>query len=480
MAYKKVRLSEREIEKAKKEALRTSIFEGGASSVMTGTSSYFITPYALALKASNLQIGFLSSFVGLIGPLAQLGSSHLMERYSRKKIVIVSVIIQALIWIPIMLLGVMFYFDIWQNLLPLLLIIFYSLHVGIGAVAGPAWFSWMGDIVPEKHRGWYFAKRNKIVEGIAIFSMFAAGLLLDLFKTKGLVFIGFSILFSIGMISRLYSGRLLSRQYQPSLKLRRGYYFSFWQFLGRMRKTNFGKFTIFISLMYFAVAISAPFFTVYMLKELNLSYTWFTIINLSSSVFSILTYSFWGKITDKYGNRFVIVVSSLAIPLVPILWMFSTSKLYLILIPSLIGGIFWGGFAISTFNFVYDSTKQNHRALCVTYNNLLTGIGIFLGSALGGLIANYGIGIASIFGLNIFLFIFLISGVLRLIITIIFIPLIKEVRITKKKPHMLTRELRPLWGFEHHGLHNFRSSHLMHIPFITSKQIGKFEKIFHE
>ena len=267
----KNKLSVKEIEKAKKEALRTSIVEGSASSVMTGTSSYFITPYALALKASNLQIGFLSSFVGIIGPLAQLGSSHLMERYSRKKIVVFSVILQALIWIPIMLLGAMFYFNIWQSFLPLLLIIFYSLHVGIGAIAGPAWFSWMGDIVPEKHRGIYFAKRNKIVEGIAIFSMLVAGLTLDLFKTNGLIFVGFSILFSIGMASRLYSGKLLGEQYQPALKLKRGYYFSFWQFLGRMRKTNFGKFAIFSSLMSLAVAISAPFFTVYMLKELNLS-----------------------------------------------------------------------------------------------------------------------------------------------------------------------------------------------------------------
>ncbi len=479
MADKKVKLSEKEIEKAKKEALKTSIVEGSSNAVMAGAGSSFVTPYAIALKASNLQIGFLSSFVGLIGPLAQLGSSHLMERYSRKKIVFTSVILQALIWIPIMLLGMMFYFKIWQNYLPLFLIVLYSIHGGIGAIAGPAWFSWMGDLVPEKHRGRYFAKRNKIVESVAIIAMLAAGLLLDLFKTKGFLFIGFSVLFSIGMLSRIYSSKLLNSQYQPPLKLRKGYYFSFWQFLGRMRKTNFGKFVIFNSLMNLAVAISAPFFTVYMLEELNLSYTWFTVINLSSSVFSILTYSFWGKITDKYGNRIVIIISSLAVPLVPILWMFSTSNWYLIFVPSLIGGIFWGGFAISTFNFVYDSTKPDHRALCVTYNNLLSGITIFLGSAIGGLIAKYGIGIASIFGLNIFFFIFLISGILRLVVSVIFLPKIKEVRKTKK-PHMLTRELRPLWHFEHHGLHNFRSSHLMHIPFITSRQISKSEKIFHE
>ena len=68
-------------------------------------------------------------------------------------------------------------------------------------------------------------------------------------------------------------------------------------------------------------------------------------------------------------------------------------------------------------------------------------------------------------------------------IALIFIPQIKEVRVTKEKPHLLTRELKPLWSMEHHGLYNFRSSHLIHLPFVISKQTGrlsKFEKIFHE
>jgi len=226
-------------------------------------------------------------------------------------------------------------------------------------------------------------------------------------------------------------------------------------------------------MIHLAVSIASPFFTVYMLRELGFTYMWFTIVTLSSGVFSLLALPFWGKFADKYGNKLVIVIASFFIPLVPILWIFSTSKLYLILVPSLIGGVFWGGFNLSAFNFIYDSVKREHRALCSAYYNMLMGIGIFAGAIIGGLIAKY----APITFMSIFLFIFLVSGLARALMAIIFLPQIKEVRKTKRPP-VLIRELEHADTFAH-GVSHFNSLLFdsSHLPSVKVKDLKKMDKL---
>jgi len=56
----------------KEKTKKMSIREGIASSVMDGSGGRYITPYALAIGASNAQIGLLTSIPSLLGNLSQL------------------------------------------------------------------------------------------------------------------------------------------------------------------------------------------------------------------------------------------------------------------------------------------------------------------------------------------------------------------------------------------------------------------------
>ena len=73
----------------KNQARKISIKEGSAWSLMEGFGSRYITPYALYLGASNSQIGFLSSFPGLLGNIFQIPALKLFrnKNNTRKKIV---------------------------------------------------------------------------------------------------------------------------------------------------------------------------------------------------------------------------------------------------------------------------------------------------------------------------------------------------------------------------------------------------------
>jgi len=433
-----------------KKDLELSIKEGASSSVMTGFGESYITPFALALNANNSQIGFLTSFAGLVGPFSQILGSRLMEKYRRKKIIITFVALQALTWLPILLLSLFFWKNIFTTYLPIILIIFYSLFAIFGSISGPSWFSLMGDLVPDKIRGRYFSKRNKITGAVALLSTLIGAFILDYFKTKGSILIGFSILFFIASLARLNSARLFKKHSEPQLKLKKSYYFSIFSFIKNMPYNNFGRFVMFIGFFYFAAMIAGPFFAVYMLKDLGFSYTTFILISISASIFSLLSLPIWGKLSDKYGNREILRLTLIFIPIAPILWLFSKNPLYLIFIPQLIAGLGWAGFNLSSSNFIYDSVSPQRRGLCVAYFSILRGIGIFIGAALGGLLAQY----LTIRFMNKLLFIFLISGILRALVAIIFLPKIKEIRKLAKpkklyqyiedfKPHLHLRNLHP-------------------------------------
>jgi len=65
---------------------------------------------------------------------------------------------------------------------------------------------------------------------------------------------------------------------------------------------------------------------------------------------------------------------------------------------------------LAASNFIYDSVSVQRRGICVAYYNILIGIGVFIGAGIGGLLAEN----LTINFMNSLLFIFLISGVVRL------------------------------------------------------------------
>ena len=375
------------IEHSKEHALKRSIVEGSAVSAASGFSDSFITPFALAIGSNSFHIGVLSSFSGLVSPIGQLFSSKLMEKHSRKRIMVGAKSLQNLFWFPIIVLAYLFWKGIIDLYLPYFLIIIYALIIFISGIIHPAWFSWMGDLVPEKERGKYFAKRNILAGFVGILAFIIGAFLLDYFKTKGFVLLGFSIIFVIGMVFRSISTKITRKIFNPDFRVRRGYYFSFWDFLKNY--DNFGKFAVYQAAFFFAVMISAPFFAVYMLEDLNFSYVTFTIVSLSSSVFFLLFSPLTGKFSDKYGNIKLLYVAGFLFPLVPLLWIFFKSPISLILFPGLISGIANAAFVIGITDFTYDAVSPQKRGLCVAYTGLLSGIGVFLGSIIGGILVQY-------------------------------------------------------------------------------------------
>lgn len=420
-------------QKLREKGRKNSIGDGSFYGVMDGMGLRYVTPYALSLGVSNRLIGILEFLPTLIGNVLRVSFNKQYYKRTRKSIVLPFVFIQAFFWIPLLFVGFAYFFlGLSLFYASLFLIIAYAIILISGLIASPAWTSWMQDLV-ENNRGEYFGRRSKINGLVLVSSMLMAGFILDYFSDKK-IFFGFVILFGLACLGRYISFSFLKKQYEPKATTDEKSYFNFFQFIKKMHSNNFGKFVIFSSLISFSVALASPFFSVYMIKNLKLSYFAFTLISLSSLISPILFIAFIGKLTDKIGSVRIMKISSFLISFVPLLWIFSiflngfpiwilVSYLFIV---EFFSGFSWGAYNLSVSNFIYDAVTKQKIILCLTYFGFLTSIGSFFGGLIGGQITS--ISSFSLFGLGSILSVFLISFVLRLIPSIFVATKLKEVR----------------------------------------------------
>lgn len=400
-----------------KSSLRASFWDGFFYACMTGFVADYLTPYALALKATPRDIGVLAAAPSLVATLTQSKAPDLTERLkSRKNTVNFFVLMQALMLIPIMFIPYVFKAN------PVLaLIIFATLFTALGGLANPPWAALMAEYIPMRKRGKYFGWRSKVTGVVTVLASFVSGYIL--YRLTHNIFVAFLTILILAFISRLISLGFLTRMYEPKFKSEKEDYFSIWDFMKRMRYSNFGKFVFFAASFNFCVQVAAPFFPVFMLKDLQFNYLTYTLLTITVTAAQIIAIDRWGVLADRTGNIKVLKVCSFLIAFNPLFWIICRHPGYLVF-AQIAAGFSWAGFNICATNFIYDAVTPQKRVRCIAYFNVLVGLGIFLGALLGGILATR---MPPIFGYRL-LSLFLLASILRFAVVLIMAPRIKEVR----------------------------------------------------
>jgi MFS family permease len=197
--------------------------------------------------------------------------------------------------------------------------------------------------------------------------------------------------------------------------------------------------------MSFAVNICSPFFAVFMLRDMQFDYISYTIINLVMTIAQLVAFRRWGQYADSNGCIRVISLTSWMVPIIPVFWLFSQAKVYLIFV-QILSGFTWAGFNLAVSNFIFDAVSEEKRVRCISYFNMINGLGVFLGAGIGGLIISR---LPPIYGYGFFTLI-LISAVMRLLVRMIFMPMIKEVKnvegISNLELFFRTTGVKPILG----------------------------------
>lgn len=393
---------------------------------MTGFTEQYLTPYALAMGATTPQVGLLTSIPNLFGSLVQITAPEAAEWMGgRKKLMVFSFFLQGLMWLPI--LAIPWIVPIPYQV-PALIALVACFNI-TGAYAAPAWNSILSDCVTTGKRGDFFGRRNRLMGFITVLCSFAAGAILHHYHRD---LIGFAVIMGLAFVARMISWGLLTRVYEPPLVIRQEHRFTLWDFLRRLKESNFAKFVLFAAGLSFTVNLMAPFFSVYMLRDRHFGYLQYTLINFTATIASLLAMRYWGRHADIVGNLRVIRLSCLVIPILPLFWLISAEIPYLLMI-QVIAGFFWAGFNLCATNFIFDAVTPEKRTRCIAYFNVLNGAAICLGALIGGLIEPH---LLPLLGYPL-MTLMVISAVLRMVVVQLMLGRIKEVRPVRKVGSLL-------------------------------------------
>jgi hypothetical protein len=249
----------------------------------------------------------------------------------------------------------------------------------------------MGSIVPQRRRGTFFAARTRLTMVASLLVFIGGGILLTMSARAEMAWLGFTLLFSIAALGRAMSARLLALMHDPDPRphpeRRKGFRQSMQQLYYSLHDKTFRDYSFFVAGMQGVVAISAPFFALYMLRDLGFSYLEYSLNAIASIVTQFLTLSFWGRFTDRFGNRLVMRFCCLTIPVIPLLWLVSADFYYLLLV-QMVSGLVWSGFTLSTANYLYDIRpgKSDFAVYAATQSALGASM-VFVGALAGGYIA---------------------------------------------------------------------------------------------
>lgn len=440
--------NDRNIDKNQRHSLRDASFH----SIVLGAGETYLGAFAIFLHATVLQLGILANLPTLLGAIGQSISVWITQRSKqRRKIVVGAATINAVTLCPIAILPLLPFSDSHKVVA---LIIFVSLYFISSGVISPAWNSLIGDLIDIDNRSIFFARRTRRA-GITLFlSTVSAGLVLDAANRRDLSYVGFAIVFFAAAIARAFSARELSHHDDPAYEATKESKFSFWEFIRRSPWSNFARFVFFFSTIQFGVAISAPYFSLYMLRDLRLSYVEFTTITATAVVAQFLALKNWGYISQTFGNKRILVVCGYGVAINPMLWLFSTEMWFLICV-QIFSGVVWSGYNLAAQNFLFDAVSPAKRARCAAYQAIVNGTFVLVGSMVGAFLIPHLNEIPVAIGgrsnhTSSLLYLFLISGVVRLLSSIVFLPLFKEVREVKNSsyPEIIFRvsHIRPISG----------------------------------
>jgi MFS family permease len=284
----------------------------------------------------------------------------------------------------------------------------------------------MADLIPQSVRGSYFGLRNRIANFVALIASFISAGLLQLLT--GNTRLAFAIIFAGALIGRMGSVFYLSRMFEPrpvlSTSIKRE---SIFQIARSLYSTNVGRFIIFAVVLNLAQNIDAPFFSVYLLRELKVSYISYQIITAMMAVITTLVIGWWGKRADKAGNIRILHLTAMMIPFVSILYLVSSHVLWLCSV-QIFSGFAWAGFNLCVILFIWDAAPQENRTRFIVLYSAMNALGITIGSLIGG---NIGPHLPRISG-SYFLSIFLLAGIVKLAVIAVLFRRISEVRKVKR------------------------------------------------
>jgi len=368
--------------------------DGFSFSVMVGIAETYLPAFMLARGFGELNAALIATLPVLLGSILQLLAPLALQKLgSYRRFVVSTATLQACSMLMLMALALMPGVSAWMVFVPA------TIYWGAGLATGPAWNTWVEQLVPRRIRSGFFARRSRLCHVGVLLGLISGGLFLRWSVERELTIAVFSVLFGIGAIGRFVSARMLARQTEalvsngtpdkadrPDDRISPGERLA--AVLRTIRKPGAaGRLVLFLMAVQTAVHVSGPYFNPFMLKVLKL--LWVDYMGLLSLGFigKMLSLPWAGRFANRFGADRLLWVGSAGIVPISALWFFSQNVWYLACI-QILSGLVWGCYELAMLLQFFRQIPGERRVAVLTIYNLGNSAAMVLGTLIGAIILN--------------------------------------------------------------------------------------------
>lgn len=348
-------------------------------SIMNGPA---LTGFIRLLGANDFVFSVIMA-MPVIGAIVQVFISYMMVNSGKRKtLFIIAGFIHRPIWFIIAFIPFILNPDKTKAGI-VIITVFIAVSSVANSIAGMAFNSWMGSLVPPEIKGRFFSRRTMIYTITGGIAALVCGLLLD--KIQG--FDGYAIVFIIAAVMGTADIMLFFWIKDPPMQIAAQKQTFTKLFIEPFKDRNYLRYMLFVAFWYFSVNIAGPFFNVFMIEELKMN---FLIISLftqvAANLTTILFIRFWGSLADKYGSKPIMFLCCCCLFILPLVWLFVTPQTtWVILIINFLSGIFWPGFEMTALNqSIWLAPEKNRSIYIANYTLVIMLIGTAAAFLCGG------------------------------------------------------------------------------------------------
>jgi len=228
------------------------------------------------------------------------------------------------------------------------------------------------SFVPQSMRGKYFGKRESYLLMTATVFSLILGKVLDIFEEKGSEMTGYVVLYASVFLLTIVNVVSLAGMKEVPLnhskdRMRISEVFSL-----PLKNRMFVRYFIMSMMWNIAIQIASAYFSVYLVSDLDMSYTAITLLNLLNSVLYIISAGMWGRLADRRGWTVTTMVCFAILAVCHTIWFLSFRGspilTLLLILAHATGGIAWSGINISLFNIQFDFTPDEKRTVYIGFS----------------------------------------------------------------------------------------------------------------
>ncbi len=335
------------------------------------------------LHGGDIWIGLLGSIPALMGLMQIPGTAIGRGVASFKQYVRKGGLLWRLLYFPIVVLP----FLPLPNPIRLSALI---LLLGVAALSinlvQPVYTEWIGKMVPERSRGWYFSQRTIISTIVGVTVGMIGARLLDVYEGSPREALGFGLIFGLGwicaMVSQFFFDRMVDNEREEVIKP------SLASTIDMVKEPlgdkNFRRILIFVAIFAFSQGFAGNFFAAFALESLNLNFTLLQFTTVTAAIGTLATVRIWGFLADRYGNKPMLLLLTIGAMITPVMWLIcqpnrDVMNTWILSLGHIFNGIVWSGVAIAQTNLYLATSKPSQRAGYLAA--ALTVASIFLGLA---------------------------------------------------------------------------------------------------